>query len=34
MNLGMTTLPQFEPLPGSWRAILESNQVPLPIADR
>jgi hypothetical protein len=34
MRVGITGLPQFKPLPGRWRTILESNQVPLPIADR
>jgi hypothetical protein len=34
MRVGITGLPQFEPLPGRWRAVLESNQAPLPIADR
>jgi hypothetical protein len=33
MRLGITALPQFEPLPGRWRAILESNQAPRPVPD-
>jgi hypothetical protein len=31
MTLGITALPQFEPLPGRWRAVLASGRVPEPI---
>jgi hypothetical protein len=31
MSLGITALPQFEALPGRWRAVLASGRVPEPI---
>jgi hypothetical protein len=34
MTLGITALPQFEPLPGRWRAVLASGRVPEPILAR
>jgi hypothetical protein len=34
MQLGITALPQFEALPGRWRAVLESGRVPEPIGER
>jgi hypothetical protein len=33
MILGITALPQFEALPGRWRAVLESGQAPTPVPD-
>jgi hypothetical protein len=34
MKLGITALPQFEPLPGRWREVLASNQAPVPVQQR
>jgi hypothetical protein len=34
MELAITGITEHHALPGRWRAILASNQVPLPIADR
>jgi hypothetical protein len=34
MELAITGITEYHALPGRWRAILASNQVPLPIADR
>jgi hypothetical protein len=33
VSLGITALPQFEALPGRWRAVLESGQAPTPAPD-
>jgi hypothetical protein len=34
MDLAITGITELQALPGRWRAILESNQAPLPVADR
>jgi hypothetical protein len=34
MELAITGITELQALPGRWRTILESNQAPLPIADR
>jgi hypothetical protein len=34
MRLGLTALPQFEPLSGRWREVLASNQAPVPVQQR